>query len=118
MHFTADSIPDEAVNALAPAFDRSYVHQSADWVARCAHGLAQLWRGDDYWVITEVIKGKDGLICHQVASAGVYNDALLDEIEGWAKSIGCSKTLATVRPGFSRRRPGYRTKTITQEKEL
>jgi hypothetical protein len=118
MQYPANAIPEEAASALAPAFDRSYVHQAQDWIDRCTQGMAQLWRNGDYWAITEIIRGKDGLICHQMASAGAYNDALIDEIEGWAKSIGCQKTLATVRPGMARKRPGYRTKTITQEKEL
>lgn len=118
MHYTPSTIPPEAEVVLAPAFDRSYVHQAADWIERCAQGDAQLWRSGDYWAITEVLEGKDGRICHQVASAGVYDDALIDEIEQWARSVGCRRTLATVRPGFARRRPGYTTKTVTLEKEL
>lgn len=118
MLYTPKAIPAEAVQALSPAFDRSYVHQASDWIVRCQRGLAQVWRHNNYWAITEVIEGKDGRICHQVASAGEYEDALIDEIEQWAKRIGCRRTLATVRPGMTRRRTGYKTKTITQEKEL
>lgn len=118
MHYLPHTIPDEAVVALQPAFDRSYVHQVEHWIERCRQDAAQLWREGDYWAITEVLSGKDGLILHEVASAGSYVDSLIDEIEDFGRRVGCRKVLATVRPGLARRRPGYRTKTVTLEKEL
>lgn len=118
MHYLPSTIPDEAIEALRPAFDRSYVHQVDHWIERCKAGTAQLWRHGDYWAITEVLDGKDGRICHEFASAGVYADALIDEIEAWARSVGCKRVLCTVRPGLTRKRLGYRTKAITLEKEL
>lgn len=118
MHYLPDTIPDEAEQALSAAFDRSYVHQAEHWIERCRQDTAQLWRHKDFWALTEIIDGKDGLICHEFASAGEYEDCLIDEIEAWARELGCKRVLATVRPGLTRRRQGYKTKTVTQEKEL
>lgn len=118
MFYRPEAIPEEAVQALQPAFDRSYVHQASDWVQRCRDGLAQLWRHGGYWSITEVLETRAGRVLHLLASAGEYAPELVDEMEQWAKDQGCTRVLATVRPGFARRQPDYRVKTMTLEKEL
>lgn len=120
MHYTPSTIPDEAADALRPAFDRSYTDRVETWIDACRQDKAQLWRLNRYWAITRVISAlKTGeVICHQVASAGDFESELLSEIEAWAKSKGCVKMVADVRPGFARRVNGYAIKAVTVEKEI
>lgn len=118
MHYLPSDIPAEAHGALSPAFDRSYVHSTEEWLQRCRDDLAQLWRHNGYWGITEVLETRAGRVFHMVASAGDYEDALVEEMEAWARAQGCSRVLSTVRPGFARKRTDYRVKTMTLEKEL
>lgn len=118
MHYLPSGIPAEALDALAPAFDRSYVHSTEEWLQRCRSDLAQLWRLEGYWAITEVLETRVGRVLHMVASAGEYEDALVEEMEAWARAHGCARVLSTVRPGFARKRSDYRVKTMTLEKEL
>lgn len=120
MHYTPSTIPDEAADALRPAFDRSYTDHVETWLDACRQDQAQLWRLNGYWVITRVLSTlKTGeIICHQVASAGEFEADLLGEIEAWAKSKGCVKMVAAVRPGFTRRVKGYAVKAVTVEKEI
>lgn len=112
------AIRKQAEDALRPAFDHSDVDEVEPWVQRCADDHAQLWRLNDYWVISEVQQSKHGLVVHLVFSAGVYEPELVAEIEQWAKSKGCVKSFFSGRPGCQRRRPDYRLKYITMEKEL
>ena len=122
MHFSPDSIPAEAVEALRPAFARSWLMQDTPehWVERCRQDTAQLWRSDDgaYWAITEILDTKKGRVLHEVASAGSYRKSLFDEGEAWAKSIGCVKAVTTGRPGWKKHLTDYRVVTMTFEKEL
>lgn len=118
MHYLPNSIPAEALDALTPAFDRSYVHRAEEWLQRCRNDQAQLWRHEGYWAVSEVLDTRAGRVMHLVASAGHYEPLLVDEIEAWARARGCTRVLSTVRPGLSRRRPDYRVKTVTLEKEL
>lgn len=118
MHYLPNSIPTEALEALTPAFDRSYVHRADEWLQRCRDDLAQLWRHKGYWALSEVVETRAGRMLHLVASAGHYEPALVDEMEDWARMQGCRRILSTVRPGFARKRSDYRVKTVTLEKEL
>lgn len=112
------AIRKEAEDALRPAFDHSDVDHVEPWVQRCIDDQAQLWRKGDYWVITEVQQTKHGLVVHLVFSAGIYEPDLVTEIEDWARSIGCVRSFFSGRPGCQRRRPDYRVKYVTMEKEL
>ncbi|WP_343735342.1 hypothetical protein [Acidovorax sp.] len=120
MHYLPQTIPDEAADALRPAFDRSYTDYVETWLEACRRDEAQLWRRNQYWAITRVISAlKTGeMICHQVASAGEFDGELLNEIEAWAKSKGCVKMVADVRPGLTRRVDGYAIKAVTVEKGI
>ena len=118
MHYTPSTIPDEAAAALAPAFAHSDVAHVEDWIERCKQDQAQLWRLHDYWLISEIQDTKNGLAVHLVYSAGVYEPALVDEVNDWAKSIGCVRSYFSGRPGCQRRRKDYRLRYITMEKEL
>lgn len=112
------AIREEAEDALRPAFDHSDVAHVEPWVQRCADDLAQLWRLNDYWVISEIQETLRGRAVHLVFSAGVYEPALVDEINAWAKSKGCTHSFFSGRPGCQRKRPDYRVKYITMQKEL
>ena len=112
------AIRKEAEDALRPAFDHSDVADVETWVQRCIDDQAQLWRGDAYWIISEVQATKKGRAVHLAFSAGVYEPALVDEVNAWAKSIGCVRSFFSGRPGCQRKRPDYRLKYITMEKEI
>ena len=118
MHYLPSTIPAEAAAALAPAFVHSDVANVEDWIERCKADLAQLWRHNDYWLISEVQQTKNGLAVHLAYSAGVYEPCLVDEVNEWAKSIGCVRSYFSGRPGCQRRRKDYRLRYITMEKGL
>lgn len=118
MHYTPQTIPDEAADALRPAFERSDVFAEQEWVDRCRNDVAQLWRDGDCWAITEVQATKKGLAANIVGLAGEYSDSLVEEIENWARSIGCGKIFYTGRQGWLRRKPDYKLRCVTAEKEL
>ena len=112
------AIRKEAEDALRPAFDHSDVADVETWVQRCIDDQAQLWRLNAYWIISEVQDTKKGRAVHLAFSAGVYEPALVDEVNAWAKSIGCVRSFFSGRPGCQRKRPDYRLKYITMEKEI
>lgn len=118
MHYTPTTIPDEAVEAIRPAFEYSDDQTPEDWIQRCRDDLAQLWRMGDYWLISQVIKVKDGLAVDLKFSAGVYEPELVDEVNLWAKSLGCVRSYFSGRPGCAKRRPDYRVRSVTASKEL
>lgn len=118
MHYTPDTIPPEARAALLPAFDHADDQDVDTWLQRCRDDLAQLWFQDGYWLISEVRQTKRGLAVHLLFSAGQYTPALVDEVNAWAKSIGCVRSYFSGRPGCMRRRPDYRLRTVTMDKEL
>ncbi len=115
MYYTPDTIPDEAADALRPAFDRSDVHMIEEWIQRCKNDKAQLWKMRSYWMITEVVQTKNGLALHMLASAGVYENDLIEEAENWAREIGCKSAYFTGRPGSIKRRPDYKIRTVTMQ---
>lgn len=112
------AIADAAVSGLSPAFDRSYVQTASDWLERCKQDLAQLWHDGDLWAVTEVQQGKDGRVLHIVAMAGDYSADMVTHIEQWGRAMGCVRVMFTGRVGWAKRRPDYKPKTITFEKEL
>ncbi len=118
MHYTPKTIPDEATEALRPAFAHSDVCEVEDWIELCKQDKAQLWRLRDYWLISEIQSTKHGLVVHLAYSAGVYEPDLVSEVEQWAKSLGCVRSFFSGRPGCARRRPDYKIRYITMEKEL
>jgi hypothetical protein len=118
MHYTPTTIPDEALEALRPAFEYSDDQNVEDWIAMCKEDKAQLWRLNDYWMISVVVKTKYGLGIDLKFSAGVYEPDLIDEANAWAKSVGCVKSYFSGRPGCARRRPDYRIRCVTADKEL
>jgi hypothetical protein len=112
------AIRHAAEDALRPAFDHSDVANVSEWVQRCIDDKAQLWRLRAYWVISEVQDTKNGLAVHLVFSAGGYEPELVDAINTWAKAKGCKKSFFSGRPGCQRKRPDYRLKYITMEKDI
>ena len=112
------AIRHAAEDALRPAFDHSDVANVCDWVQRCIDDKAQLWRMRAYWVISEVQDTKNGLAVHLVFSAGGYGPERVDAINNWAKAKGCNKSFFSGRPGCQRKRPDYRLKYITMEKDI
>ena len=118
MHFTPATIPDEACEAIAPAFDRYGLHDANEWVQRCRDDIAQLWRVGEVWAITELFDGKDQRVCHIAAMAGEFTHEIMREIEAWALSNGCRKVLFTGRQGWARRLPDYSQTAIVMEKVI
>lgn len=119
MHYTPSTIPDEAVEALRPAFDHFGLHSAEEWVLRCSQDLAQLWHNKGLWAITEVHAFASGVkACHVVAMAGIFNKELWDEIEAWAQSIGCTHVHFTGRRGWERKLPDYKSVAVVMQKEI
>ena len=111
-------IQQPACCGLEPAFDLSDTDTASGWLLRCQLDLAQLWHGGDLWAVTQVVRGKHGLILQIVGMAGRYDPAILSAIESWGREIGCVRVYFTGRKGWLRREPGYRMTTVTAFKEL
>lgn len=118
MHFTPSTIPDEAVKGIAPGFDKFGLHDASEWVQRCKDNLAQLWNIGECWAVTEVFPSKAGLICHIVALAGGQWRPVVDEIEEWAKSVGCTRVHFTGREGWAKVLPDYETVAVVRQKVI
>lgn len=118
MNYTPSSIPAEAVTAIAPAFDRYGMHSAEDWVQRCKDDLAQLWRVNECWAITEAFECQLGKVCHIVALAGEFTRDIMSAIEEWASAVGCVKVLFTGRKGWLVRLPDYTQTAIVMAKDL
>jgi len=128
MLYHPNDIPDEAVEALRPAYEHSSKLSGSpeQWVQRCRDDTAQLWRSADekYWAVSEIFEESAyGKICHMIASSapdGGYDDTLREEVEQFAKSQGCQSVLTGGRRGWERRfsSKGYKTVSVTLVKEL
>ncbi|MDE2415252.1 MAG: hypothetical protein KGM60_10885 [Comamonadaceae bacterium] len=118
MHYLPDTVPEEAVDAIRPAFGRSDDQEPEVWIERCRNDLAQLWRLNDCWLITEVRETKKGRAVHLLFIAGIYEPDIVDEANAWARSLGCVRSYFTGRPGWVPKRPDYKLRTITMDKEL
>lgn len=103
---------------LSCAFDRSFTHTLPEWIERCKRDLAQLWQHGELLAVTEVLNTKTGRALHIVAMAGVFDQALMTEMETWGKSQGCTYSIFTGRRGWTRRLPDYSLKTVTMVKGL
>ncbi len=111
-------VEQTACCALEPAFDESDTDAASDWIVRCKLDLAQLWQCGELWAVTQVVRGKHGLILQIVGMAGKYDAELVSSIESWGRNIGCVRVYFTGRQGWLRRVPGYRMATVTAYKEL
>lgn len=127
MRFEPSEIPDEAVEALRPAFSKFGLDGEAYtpefWVQQCRDGHAQLWRSDDglYWGVTSMFDSAKGRVFHKVASAGVFNEQsrqLYEEGDTWARSQGCRLTRTEGRPGWAKLLSDWKVVAVTLEKEL
>lgn len=112
------NIRQKAGEVLASAFDLSYEHSVDQWLDRCEKDLAQLWTDGSYFILTEVSDSKAERIIKLVASAGSFSQRLHDEVEMWARAVGCKKCVFTGRRGWVRRFRDYKCKAVTLEKEL
>ena len=112
------AIQEDACAGLEPAFERSDTDTASAWVLRCQHDLAQLWHCGELWAVTQVVRGKPGLILLFIGMAGRFDQALLDAIESWGRSIGCVRVYFTGRRGWLRREPDYRMSSVTGCKDL
>lgn len=118
MRCEPSSLPADALAAIKPAFDRYGMHDPWEWIQRCRDDLAQLWRVDDVWAVTEVFDCQAGRVCHIVAMAGDFTQEIMQRIEFWALEMGCRKMLFTGRRGWARRLPDYSQTAIVMEKVL
>lgn len=127
MLYHPNDIPDEAVEALRPAFEKfgleGEYYTPEYWIQRCKDDTAQLWRSEDglYWGVTEMFDSAKGRVFHMMASAGVFNDnarRLYEDGYEWAKSHGCKITRTEGRPGWAKLLPDWKIVAVTLEKEL
>lgn len=125
MLYHPNDIPDEAVEALRPAYEHSTKLQGTPeyWVQRCRDDTAQLWRSKDgkYWAVTEIfLDSSYGKLFHAIASSGELCEELLNEGEAWAAEQGCKALMTGGRRGWEKifAQRGYKTIAITLLKEL
>ena len=72
-------------------------------------------------IILEVSEYHSGKQCDIVMIGGDYMDewiAELEEIEGWAKRVGCDRMILTGRLGWQKILTEYTAKTVTMVKAL
>lgn len=112
------ALRDQARLALDLAAAVSLVETADGWLDACERGDAQLWHAPGLWAVTRVVAGKAGWVAQIVAMAGVYDGELVDQMEAWARSTGCTRIYFAGRPGWLKRRPDYRLRQVTLEKEL
>ena len=89
----------------------------------CDIGEYILWivRNGKAAVILEVSEYHNGKQCDIVMIGGdIMNEWIdeLDEIEGWAKRVGCNRMILTGRIGWQKMLKDYTTKTVTMVKAL
>ena len=118
MHYLPNTIPDEAVAALQAAAAKSDAAEAFEWVERCKQDTAQLWRHGAFWLVTEIVRLRDGIALHFIAAAGPFNQSLIDEAQAWARSIGCRKAFFTGRKGWERKLPQFKVRTVTMERNI
>ena len=125
MLYHPNDIPDEAVEALRPAYERSSKLYGTPelWIQRCREGTAQLWRSEDgkYWAVTEVYEGTAyGKLLHGLASSGEFCEELVQEGEAWAKEQGCKAAMTGGRRGWEKlfSTMGYKTVAVMLLKEF
>lgn len=111
-------VQEEASKVLSCAFDHSFDQSVEYWIDRCKRDTAQLWHLDGLWALSEVIDGKQNRVFHMIAAAGDYNEILINDMEKWAKSVGCQVSIFEGRKGWLKRLSSYRLKSVTLEKEL
>jgi hypothetical protein len=104
--------------ALKPAFDLSETETVEDYERLCKNDFAQAWVKGNFRAITIVQATKTGSAIKIVAVTGEYDSSLIDEIESFGQKIGCNKICFTGRKGWLRKRPDFRLRTMTFEKEL
>lgn len=125
MLFHPSEIPDEAVEALRPAYEHSskLLGTPEQWIQRCKDDTAQLWRSENgkYWAVTEIFEESVyGKLFHAIASAGEFCPDLIKEGEAWAKEQGCKSAMTGGRRGWEKifTANGYKTISVTLMKEL
>jgi hypothetical protein len=121
MHYLPWNVPDEAIAALQPAFDRSDSFSAEYWVQRARDDTAAIWRVGDVWAVIEICPLKDGLGLHFVGLAcppGQFTTEVIEEAEAWGKSKGCKRSYFTGRRGWAKKLPDYTEQAIVCAKEL
>lgn len=99
-------------------------HTVEDVLAGVRDGTMQLWHRPNALIVTEVITHPRQQIVHIFLAAGKMDaiEALADEIEGWARAVGCTKARLVGRRGWTRsflQRTGWRdTEYVTLERDL
>ena len=116
-----DDVPTlhaQAEPVLERAMARCANLTAAQLLDRCAQDVAQLWRLNDFWAVSEVVDTPRGRAIHFLAAAGRYEPALVPAMERWARAQGCTAAYFSGRRGWARKLPDYALATITLTKEL
>jgi hypothetical protein len=125
-------IPAEAVAQVWPLGARHIEAglRGAEWFPsairdECETGDSQLWfawaGAVEAAAVTKIIETPTGMVC-VVASLGGERMhrwlGLLDQLEAWAKSEGCSRMRFFGRKGWTRKLNDYRVSRLVCDKEL
>lgn len=108
---TKDQLPD-VIRFVAPYFEsfasRSHGRETAKgFLLRVQEQRAQMWLCvEDDTLFAVALTQIKGPVVEIVACAGKHRerwrDALLDEIEAWARHIGAAQVMPVVRPGWAK----------------
>lgn len=118
MNYAPDEVPDEAVDALRPAFEHCLDLTSAQCVAAARAGRVRIWRKSFLWMVTAEHATRIGVVVQIIAAAGPWDGDLLDEIESYARNIGAKQLKYSGRRGWERKVPNFKVTSITATKEL
>ena len=118
----------EQLWTMAEPLLKKAIDKDADWHIEdvkisCDIGEYILWivRNGKAAIILEVSEYHSGKQCDIVMIGGDYMDewiAELEEIEGWAKRVGCDRMILTGRLGWQKILTEYTAKTVTMVKAL
>lgn len=98
-------------------------HTFADILRDLDTGQMQLWATDRAAVITEIHEYPQVKACHVFLAGGDLDEIarIQEPLEGWAKSIGCTRMTLAGRKGWQRtflRDEGYEPAWTVMTKEL
>lgn len=100
---------------------------AAEIRAHLAAGTKQLWGWKETHIlgvaVTEILQTPKGPCCWIYGAAGTESqkgqiDAIMANIEAWARSIGCRRIMLQGRHGWRRRLTGFREAGVVLEKEF
>lgn len=110
-------------HVLAPALTRGVrTHTLTDVAARVTDGSFQLWTAAHSILVTEVFQAPQVKVVRALWAGGRLDELtrLRDQVEAWARRLGCQEAWIEGRPGWERVHgdAGYARVAVTLVKDL